>query len=402
MLKLTKGGIIMDFSKIINRQQTNSIKWDGANQYYQNETILPMWIADMDFQSPQAIQKAVKKQAEIGVYGYPLPAELTKAPQAVSDWLKANSQWEVDVKNIHFTPGLITGITTAINALTNYNDAIITQVPLYGHFEMAVNQTKRQLIVNPLKMIDGRYQLDLADFEQKIIKHQVKLFILCNPHNPTGRVWQVDELKALLTICQAHHVIVLSDEIHSDLIMPDFHHTPSALALPSYQEQIITFKSPSKTFNMAGLQIAYFITNNSDFETKMLAKLNEQGIPGLQNSFATPALIAAYQDGKPWLDEVIAYIATNYDYLKTTLNKSLPSVYISPLEATYLVWLKLPNISLTEEALKTKLDQAGIGVQTTSDFGLQEGLYIRINIATAKENVIIGVNRLIDALKGSL
>ncbi|MBA1394024.1 aminotransferase class I/II-fold pyridoxal phosphate-dependent enzyme, partial [Lactobacillus sp. XV13L] len=238
-------------------------------------------------------------------------------PQIIATWLQQQNDWEIDPDNLGYSAGVVNGLGLAIRALTKENDAIITQTPLYGHFKLAVENSKRRLISNPLLYQNGKYSLDFQLLEQQIVEQHVKMAILCNPHNPTGRVWTAAELKQFAQICQQHQVIILSDDIHSDLTLPGYNYQPLAKIYPEYQDQIITFKSPSKTFNLAGLQFAYYYTTNPNYRKQMQSTAAYSSNPDLPTIFALPALAAAYQnqESHAWLMDLRKYLASNLEWL---------------------------------------------------------------------------------------
>lgn len=391
-----------DFNKITDRHNTNSVKWEGFSSRYSNDDILPMWVADMDFQAPKEVIDALTNTAQQGIFGYSIPSiDNKEVVTSTINWLKRHNGWKVSKSNLGFAPGVISALSFAIKAVTDENDAIILQSPYYGHFQTLIEDSHRKLVDNPLIPNDFGFSLDFEDFEQKIVDNDVKAFILCNPHNPSGRVWSENELIKLARICYEHHVWILSDDIHSDLIMPGYNYQPIAKIFPKCDDQVITFKSISKTFNLAGLQIAYYISTNHEILEKMEHVKAESFIPGLENSFAAPALIAAYKFGDRWLEEVIKYIEANYNYMDDFITKNLPKAHLTNLEATYLTWLNVSYLDITEDELQERLNAAGIGVETSSEFGItnSHSLFIRINIATSRDNLILGLERLLNALK---
>lgn len=389
-----------NFDQVNQRSNTYSMKWDGAKSTYHNPEVIPMWIADMDFQSPKPVIEAIKKQAAQGIYGYATEPAMTQAPQVIAQWLKTRNQWQINPDYLGYSAGVVNGLGLAIRALTQEGDAIITQTPLYGHFKIAVENSRRKLISNPLKWHKGKASFDWEKFEQQIVTNHVKMAIFCNPHNPTGRVWNTSELKQFAQICQRHHVIILSDDIHSDLILPGNTYHPLAQVYPEYQDQIITFKSPSKTFNLAGLQFAYYYTTNPDYQQQMQSAAAYASNPDLPTAFALPALIAAYQQSASWLEELLEYLAQNLKWLTTQIENQTPA-QVTRSQATYLAWIDVSYLSCSEDELLKALDAGGVGVQTNREFGLDEtaGLFIRLNFATARSILTTGVNRLIQVLQ---
>lgn len=390
----------MNFDQVNQRYGTYSMKWDGAQNVYHNPDVIPMWIADMDFQSPQPVIDAIKKQAATGIYGYTTEPNMTAIPQIIATWLQQQNNWTINPDNLGYSAGVVNGLGLAIRALTQKGDAIITQTPLYGHFKIAVENSKRQLISNPLIKKDGAYSFDWDNLEKQISDNQVKMAILCNPHNPTGRVWTSEELKRFAQICQQHQVIILSDDIHSDLILPGNTYQSLAKIYPEYQDHIITFKSPSKTFNLAGLQFAYYYTTNPDYQKQMQSAAAYASNPDLPTAFALPALTAAYQDSQDWLHELLAYLADNLQWLTEEIETQTPA-QVTRSQATYLSWIDVSYLRCSEAELLNALDAGGIGVQTNREFGLDEqaGLFIRLNFATPRELLETGVIRLIKILQ---
>ncbi|UQS83128.1 MalY/PatB family protein [Bombilactobacillus thymidiniphilus] len=390
----------MEFDQVQPRKNTYSIKWDGAAAVYHHKEVLPMWIADMDFQSPPAVVKAICEQAQRGIYGYVTEPQTTRVPQVIADWLQKQNDWQINRHFLGYSAGVVNGLSLAIRALTQEGDAIITQTPLYGHFQSAVESSKRRLVTNPLHQHNGRYEFDWQLFEQQIQTKQVKMAILCNPHNPTGRVWTIAELKQFAQICERHQVIILSDDIHSDLILPGYHYQPLAKVYPEYQDQIITFKSPSKTFNLAGLQFAYYYTTNKQYRQQMTQQAAYACDPDLPTAFALPAVIAAYEQSDEWLLDLLCYLKDNLQWMTAQI-ETTTAAKVTRSEATYLSWIDVSYLRVSEKALQTALADHGVGLQTNEDFGLsaKDGLFIRLNFATARKTLEEGVNRLIEALQ---
>lgn len=391
----------MNFEQIINRKNTYSMKWDGAQSLYHNSNLIPMWIADMDIKAPEPIIAAIKKYAEHGIYGYVEYPELTEIPQVIAEWLKKRNNWNVKPENIGYSSGVINGISLAIRSLTKENDSIIVQSPLYDHFRAAIENSKRVLVKNDLIRKDNSYFFNWNKLESQIVAHQVKMAILCNPHNPTGRVWTKDELNHFVSICQKHQVIIISDDIHSDLILPGYRYYPVASVCPEYSNQIITFKSLSKTFNLAGLQFSYYLTTNNTYLKKMKQIAQYSANPEWPTAFALPAMAAAYgnSDCEKWLQQLLVYLADNLKWLTNEIESKTPAV-VTKSQSTYLAWIDVSYLHCSEVDLLNALDMSGIGIQSNQDFGLnnQDGLFIRLNYATAKEVLKDGIHRLIIGL----
>lgn len=391
----------MDFDQIQERHHTYSIKWDGACQTAGTNDVLPMSIADMDFQAPQPVIAAIVQQAQHGIYGYASEPNMTQAPQVIAQWLQKRNQWEIDPANLGYCAGVVNGLGLAIQALTKEQDAIITQTPLYGHFKIAVEAAQRRLISNPLKNQSGHFTMDWQLFEQQIVDNQVKMAILCNPHNPSGRVWTSAELQQYAKICEQHQVIILSDDIHSDLILPGNHYQPLAKAYPACTQHLITFKSPSKTFNVAGLQFAYYYTENEHYRQLMADQAEYQSNPDLPNSFGVPAVIAAYQQSEAWLDQLLVYLGANFKWLTEQI-ESQTAARVTPSQATYLAWIDVSYLKVSEAQLQTALVNHGLVAQTNSDFGLTtttDGLFVRLNYAMPRSQLAVGIQRFIATLQ---
>lgn len=385
----------MSLVKYIDRQHTNCIKWDGQTGMYGQEGLLAMWVADMDFQAPACITDALHNYIDEGVFGY------YKAPDAYYDafirWEKEKHNYEIQREWIRFSPGVVAAFNWIVQFITEPDDAVIVTTPVYYPFLHAVTNNGRTLITSELTNHEGIYTIDFEDFEQKIVKHQVKLFILCSPHNPVGRVWTREELKTLLDICRKHNVKVISDEIHHDLVHTPFKHIPSATVGP-YDDILFTLTAPSKTFNLAGCQNSVIIIPDETLRQKWDQHVEKCHIT-FGNSFGYVAATAAYNGAKEWLNEVKKLIFDNYEYVKETFAKELPHVLISPLEGTYLVWIDMKNY-LSPDELKTFMQQkCGLAFDYGDWFGGEQfKTFIRMNVATSRENVELAVNRIIKNL----
>jgi cystathionine beta-lyase len=388
--------IMSNLDTVVNRKGTYSIKWDGVDLDYKNHELVPMWIADMDFKVPESVLEAVTKQAQVGIYGYAMPSECYNS--YIVDWFNHEHSWVIKEDEIGYAARVVDALSLAVRALTEEGDSIIMQAPLYHFFEAVVTNAKRKVIKNELENQTGHYTINFEKFEQQIIDENVKMYILCNPHNPTGRVWSETELVKIIDVCKKHKVIIVSDDIHSDLIMPGHSYLPIGKLAENKYNNIVTMKSTSKTFNLAGLQLGYYISGNKNIMEAIDQEKEYCTYIDLPNNFAIAAMIEAYTKGKPWLSEVLNYINENNNRLTKFVEEKLPNAILTPLEATYLAWLDVSYLNITEDELKERLDTAGIGVQTTSDFGISDGLYIRINIACPKETLNLGLAALEKAL----
>ena len=374
-----------NFDEIIDRTDTGSVKWSKPN-------VLPMWIADMDFKTAPEITEALIARASHGVFGY---SETPPAfYDAITNWWKKRHALQVEKDWIVATPGVMPALAAAVEALTSPGDKILVQPPVYNHFFVTVNQSHCELVENNLLYENGDYQIDFDDLENKAADPAVKLLLFSNPHNPAGRVWTRDELQQLGDICIRHHVVVLSDEIHSDLVYGDFTHVPFASLGKAYAKTSITFSSPSKTFNLAGLQVAYFFTENASFRSRTRAILTKREMTML-NVFAIDSLIVAYEKGEPWLEELKKYLHDNYVYLTDFCQKHLPLLTVIPLQSTYLVWLDARTLGMPSSSLaESLLEKEQLWLQAGGKYGQAGDDFLRINIACPRLLLEEGLQRL--------
>lgn len=368
-----------DFNEVINRRGTNSLKYDFATERGKPDDVMPLWVADMDFRTPPAVIDALTEASRHGIFGY----SDVKLPyfQTLHDWYLNHFQWNTEASWLVKTPGVVFAICTAIRALTDPGDGILIQRPVYYPFTNVILDNNRVLVNNPLIYQNGRYTIDLEDFESKIRENSVKLFILCNPHNPVGRVWSKDELIGMGEICLKHNVTVISDEIHGDLIYPGFRHTVFASLKPEYADIAITCTAPSKTFNLAGLQVSNIFISNKALRHAFRKEMCRIGYAQL-NTLGLVACQAAYEKGELWLEELRVYLSENLTYIRSFLREELPQIYLVEPEGTYLVWLDFRSLSMTEEQLDYFiLEEAGLWLDNGSMFGPEGESFQRINIA---------------------
>lgn len=365
-----------NFDERIDRTQTNSIKYDGRKMFFGNADLLPLWVADMDFRTPDFIVDAVKKRAEHEIFGYTFRAESYN--QSIVNWLKRRHNWEIKPEWISFSPGVVAGLTLAIEAFSKPGDGVIVQPPVYFPFFDSVKGTGREMIENPLRLENGRYYFDLEDLKSKITP-TTRLLLLSNPHNPGGMAWNEKELTELAKICLENKILIISDEIHSDLIFDGFKHTPLAGISEEIAQNCVICMAPSKTFNTAGLTTSFLVIPN---KRHFVAYERVMRLPHLHmgNIFGTVALEAAYTHGEEWLSQLIQYLQGNYTFLEQFFNDHLPEVKVMRPEATYLIWLDFSAFRLTDEVLNQKLIDNGIGLNRGVQFGKQGSGYMRINI----------------------
>lgn len=384
----------LDFDTVIDRKGTRSLKYDFAVRRGKPKDVLPLWVADMDFQTSSYITDALEDMVKHGVFGYSESEEHYFG--AVQNWMERHYNWHVKESWMTKTPGIVFALAMAVKAYTQENDAVLIQPPVYYPFKEVVEDNHRRLVNNTLVLgEDGTYTIDYEDFEKKIIEENVKLFILCNPHNPVGRVWTKEELERLGDICLKHGVFVVSDEIHADFVF-ERKHTVFSEVKEAYRDISMICTSPSKTFNIAGLQISNIFISNPEKATAFrrqvaAAGYSQVGLPGLV------ACEAAYLHGDEWLEGVLAYIKANAEFTRAYLQEHLPRVKMTKLEGTYLVWLDFRNYGLTDKELDEKiLNQAGLWLDSGAVFGKCGEGFQRINIACPRKTLQQALDRLID------
>lgn len=392
-----------NFDEVIDRRNTNSVKYDFAIERGKPDDLLPFWVADMDFRSAPPIIEALTKRAEFGIYGYSDPK--ISYFDAMIGWMKKRHGWETEKEWYMYTPGVIFALGLAIRGLTNENDSILIQRPVYYPFTSMIEKNHRKVINNPLVYNKsdhgGYYNINFEDFERKIIEHNVKLFILSNPHNPVGRVWKREELERMGDICVKHKVLVLSDEIHQDFVFEGYQHEVFAKLKPEYKNITITCTSPSKTFNIAGTQVANTIVANKELRDKLQIELDKTGYDNL-GIFGLTAAEAAYSKGEDWLDNLKRYLKENVDFLKNFLETKIPKIKLINPEGTYLCWLDCSELGLSDKELDHLMtEKAKLWLDSGLMFGEEGTGFQRINIATSKitlEKALLSLENAVNGL----
>lgn len=384
-----------NFDEIVDRQGTSCIKWDARKNVFGNESVLPMWVADMDFRSPDFVVDAIRQRLTHDVLGY------TYRPDsyfnAITSWVSRRNGWTTEKEWIAHCPGVVPGLNVAVLALTNPGDKVIIQTPVYPPFFDAVLHNGRTLIENPLRINGNRYEIDFVDLEEKL--KVAKAIILCNPHNPVGRVFTQDELERIGELCLKYGVTIISDEIHSDIIIKPHRHLHIAAIDPRFAQICLTFMAPSKTFNLAGLSTAFVVIPNADIRAKYLKVLEKELHLGMGNIAGIIGLEAAYTHGDAWLDEMTAYLGGNIELLDSLLKDKLPMVKLFKPEGTYLAWLDFSALDLEEDELDSKLiNEAGIGLNKGITFGKNGKGFRRINLACPRSYVAEAVERIAKVL----
>jgi len=379
----------MDFDQIIDRRQTESVKW-----HYYGQDVLPMWLADMDFRAPEPVIQALKDRVEHGIFGY------GKAPEGLGEAIRQHladfQHWTVEEEALNFVCGVVTGFAHAIYSLTEPGDRVLIQTPVYPPILRAPATTGRQCVENPLILReDGKYEIDFDDFEQKAASG-VKLFVLCNPHNPVGRVFTREELTQMAEICLKYNVWICSDEIHGDLVFDNYQQVPIASLSPEIAEKTVTYFAPSKTFNIAGLSTSIYVANNPQMREKLCQTMPM--LLGHPNILGLHAALAAYRDGRPWLREVLAYLEANRDYLVDFVANNLPGLHMWSPEGTFLGWLDCRQMGV-ESPHEFFLKEAKVGFNDGVTIGDAGQGFLRVNFGCPRATLAEGLTRVKAAIE---
>lgn len=377
-----------NFDEIIPRKNTNSVKWDLAK----DAEVLPMWVADMDFKTAPEIIETLSEKVSHGVFGYGFIPE--NFHQSIIDWWQDNHQFTIEKEWLLPVPGMILSLSAIVRTFLKPGENIILQSPVYNHFFTIVESCSCNLLENNLIYENGNYQIDFDDLEIKASDSKTKMLLISNPHNPVGRVWTKSELEKIAEICSKHQVMVVSDEIHADLVFENHKHIPFASIAADYDLSSVTCGSPCKTFNLSGLSISYLISQDKNI-LKQIHKTLEIQETSYPNPMAADALIAAYKKGKDWLDELKIYLWDNYQFLLKFCQENLPEIKVIPLQATYLVWLDVSFFNKTsDEISKILFDEEKLWINSGTMYGKAGEGFLRINIACTREILIEGLKRL--------
>lgn len=383
-----------NFDELIERKHTNSYKWDDNS----NEEVLPMWVADMDFRTAQPIIDALTNRVQHGIFGYAKPPQAFY--QATIDWYQNQHQFSIQKEWLIYTIGVVPAISAIIKAMTQPGDKVLVQGPVYNCFFSSIRNNGCEMVSNDLKYENGAYTVDFEDLAIKAADPETKLLLLCSPHNPVGRVWTKEELVKIGTICKEHNVFVVADEIHCDLVISDKKHIPFASISEEFLNNSVTCIAPSKTFNLAGLQVANIVVNNPELKQKIDKAININEVCDI-SPFAVEGLMAAYTQGGEWLSQLKPYLKSNFDFLKTFFSKYLPEFPVMNLEATYLVWVDCNVLGLTSQELsKIILDNENLRINAGTLYGEAGEGFIRINIACPKARLEDALHRLKVTLSG--
>ncbi|WP_207393245.1 MalY/PatB family protein [Bacillus sp. Cs-700] len=385
------------FDERINRFDTHSVKWDHTEAIFEKEDLLPMWVADMDFRAPQPVIDALTTRIQHGIFGYSMPTENTKS--AIQGWLNRRHNWSIQQNWIVFTPGVVPALSAAVNTYTEKGEKVVIQSPVYYPFRDMVEKSERKVVDNPLVRRNGKYEMDFHDLELKLADPEVKMLLLCNPHNPVGRVWTKEELMKLAELCFAHNVLIVSDDIHFDLIFKGYQHTLISSLSNEIAANTITCIAPSKTFNLAGMQLSTIIIPDEEKREKFNAYMGKLGLFA-PSPFGITAVEAAYNHGEEWLDELMDYLQGNLSYLTKFINERLPQIDVIEPEGTYLVWLDFTKLDMSHEELEQFVQgEAKLALDEGYIFGESGKGFERINIACPRSVLQEGLERLEKAIK---
>ncbi len=382
----------INFDEIIERRNTCSIKYDFGKQRGMPEDVLPLWVADMDFRVPEKVLSAIQERTAHGIFGYTEVGE--EYFEALKGWMEKKHNWSIERKWLIKTPGVVYAIAMAIQAFTEEGDAVMIQQPVYYPFRETIESNRRKMIDNTLYLgKDGKYHMDLEDFEKKAKAHNVKLFILCSPHNPVGRVWSREELEKLGEICIRRNILVVSDEIHQDFVFHGRHTVFSSLS-EELNNRTIICTSPSKTFNLAGLQISNILIANPQIRHRFKAQIVASGYSQL-NTLGLTACEAAYRYGEEWHTQLMEYLQGNIEFVRSFLSEKIPQIKLIEPEGTYLVWLDFRELGLTEKKKKELIvHKAGLWLDVGTMFGEPGAGFERINVACPREVLRQALERL--------
>lgn len=389
-----------NFDEVIDRKGTNAVKVDRCKALFGTEDIIPMWVADMDFRTPDFVLDAIKKRLEHPILGYTVPPK--NFYDLLTKWIFDHHNWDVKREWVGFMPGIVPGLAFAVQSLTDVQDEIIVQPPVYYPFFHVIENNNRKLIYNQLVESDGIFKMDLADFESKITD-KTKLFILCNPHNPGGRVWTKEELAQIADICEKHKITVVSDEIHADMVLPGkTPHTPFATVSEWAKENTVTFMAPSKVFNMPGLISSSYIIPNAKLR-KLFAGYLEASEMNTGNMFSYVATVACYEEGEEWRKQMLEYVQGNIDYLQDFLKNEIPQIIPMLPEASFLVWLDCETLGMDTDELHNFFSlKAGLGLNKGTIFGPGGEYHLRMNVACPRKTMEQALSQLKKAIKSKV
>ena len=371
-----------NFDEVIDRSNSDCSKIENLKPLFGREDIIPLWVADMDFKSPPAITRALMKRVEHGVFGYTVQSD--EYFNSIINWLNRRYNWKTNKNDINYVPGVVKGFSIAIEEFTEVGDNIIIQPPVYHPFRLMTKALNRKVVNNPLILENGQYRMDFDGLRKIVSEKKCKMLIFCNPHNPGGRVWSEEELKELSEICFENEILVVSDEIHSDLALPGFIHTPFAKVSAEAENNSITLMAPSKTFNIAGIVSSFAVISNKEIRDKYYSFVKKRGLDE-GNLFAYTATVSAYNECDVWLDEMLNYVQSNVDFVDSYLKNNIPEIKAILPEASFLIWLDCRSLNLSQnELVKLFVDKAGLALNDGSIFGPGGEGFMRLNVGSPK------------------
>ena len=389
---------MFDFDKQIDRYNTNSAKFDTAVAQGYPADVLPLWVADMDFQAPECVRSALHKATDFGIFGYSFLGD--GYVKAVQNWFAKRFDWQVEREWLITTPGVVFALSAVVRAVTEPGDAVLVQPPVYYPFYRVINNNGRKLVENPMLYENGKYTIDYAGFEEKILQENVKAFILCSPHNPVCRVWTAEELARIGAICKKHNVIVISDEIHCDFAFPEHPHTPFVKACPEMQDRTVICTAPSKSFNLAGLQVSNIFVPGRELYAKVKGEMEVISYDS-PNMLGAIACQAAYEGGEAWLDACKAYMRENLEFVRTFLAEHLPAIKLVEPEGTYFAWLDCSGLGMTKEELDDVIiNKAKLWLDSGAIFGEVAAQFQRVVLACPRATLEEAMHRLEKAING--
>ncbi|MTH55534.1 putative C-S lyase [Bacillus mangrovi] len=380
------------FDALVERRKSNSVKWDLTKELFGTDDVLPMWVADMDFKAPEPVLEALERRISHGVFGYSSISDQTKT--AIRNWARDRNGWDFKTEALLFSPGIVTALSLAVQTYTEPGDKVLLQSPVYTPFFDMVTRNSRKVANSQLSLKNGRYEIDFDDLARQMADPDVKLMLLCNPHNPGGRAWTREELEKIGSLCEEHDVLMVSDEIHSDLMLFGNRHVSFASISERFAARTITCFAPSKTFNLAGLQASVMVIENDSLRRKMDETLHRQGFFTL-NALGAAALEASYTAGAEWLEELKAYLARNMDYAIEFLEKEVPGVKAVKPDATYLLWIDCRELGLEDKEIKHLLLHKGkIALEEGAKYGPGGEGFVRLNAGCPLETLKDGLERI--------
>ncbi len=384
-----------DFDHIINRKNTNCLKYDFMEEFHKPKDSMPLWVADMDFRVSKEIQKKLYEMVDHGIFGY--TSVKSSYAEVVINWFENRFSWSPKEEWLLKTPGIVFALNACIQVYTDPQDAVLIQTPVYYPFRNAVINNNRKLVTNPLKLENHHYEIDFDDLEKKIIQNNVKMMILCSPHNPVGRVWTREELDKIGKLCVKYDVIIVSDEIHCDFVYPGHTHTVIASLDEEIASRCIICTAPSKTFNLAGLETSNIFVPNLSLRKKMIDWQRNLGMSN-PNMMGLAACEAAYTSGESWLEELKVYLQGNLDAVREYIESYLPGITLIEPEGTYLIWLDCRDLGYTDKELNRKVIEAGLWLDGGSMFGTEGEGFMRVNIACPRSELMKAMEKFCSIL----